>query len=209
LHNEDAMLIKLSSLLALTLSVTVPGCAVDAADPTPETSSKLGQHCVQDLETQAVSCFASFPEAISAATGGRITDAPADAHAAALDEAFAARVNALAAGSTDRRRDGRADVAPRTTLVVAVQYEDADWQGASYTYTSTFGCDTNKATVEHQVTVMPSGWNDEISSFRAFSGCVEVLYESGNFSGAQTQPAASWAYVGDAMNDQASTIRWF
>lgn len=36
-------------------------------------------HCVMDTRTGTESCFASFPQAIAAATGGQVTDVPFDA----------------------------------------------------------------------------------------------------------------------------------
>jgi hypothetical protein len=203
---------QISRLFAVS-AVFAAGCATDP-DPGAEATTTApnqaapatGPHCVVHVPTGQTSCFDSFTQAISAATNGRIADAPADARAALADDSFRTRINALA-DATPRTLD-RA-VRPRLTVVIAIQYEDAGFQGATLTSTADFGCDGNFGTIDFELAVMPSGWNDEISSFSAFSNCAEVLYENGGFGGAQTQLATELSYVGDALNDEASTIRWF
>jgi len=72
---------------------------------------------------------------------------------------------------------------------------------------STRRCDPS--TIDYQVAAIPDPWNDQISSFAAFSSCSEQLYEHANFVGSQTAIAVSMTGVGAAMNDRASSIRWF
>ena len=53
---------------------------------------------------------------------------------------------------------------------------------------------------------------DCISSFRPYGGCAVVLYENRDFWGAATNggwPSWDFPYVGDAMNDKASSIRFY
>lgn len=55
---------------------------------------------------------------------------------------------------------------------------------------------------------LPAGWNDRISSFRAYSTCQGVrLYEHSNTSGICGTYINDVTYVGDEMNDKASSAR--
>lgn len=207
------------SSLVLGISFAT-GCATDEFGGTnnaaleQESSTSPGSdqalsapHCVANLATQKLSCFETFTKAIAFATNDRIPDAPSDAKLAATDENFKARVNALAAIA--RRRGG---VVPAdTSVVIGIEYRDDNFQGPTLTEFNPFGfgCDGNFGTEDFESPSMPSGWNDQISSFIAFSNCAEILYEHDNFGGAQTQLATSLSSVGAAMNDRTSSIRWF
>jgi hypothetical protein len=134
------------------------------------------------------SCYATFSQAIAAATGGRVhlssTTRPQDVTQQMLN----------------------ASLAPATTNVFAIEYVDANWQGASLTYTTTAGgC---SSTTTYGVTSMPSGWNDVISSERDYDNCNDgVHWENSNYTGASVN-CYSCSYLGAAMNDQTSSIYW-
>ena len=57
-------------------------------------NANKNRHCVTDLSKRddPTTCYDTFTAAIAAATGGRITDAPADLRVAMNDERFLARV---------------------------------------------------------------------------------------------------------------------
>lgn len=204
---------KNSSLAFTFATLCFAGCAMDSGtsdDPTAGTaasgaSTPATPHCVQSVSSDKLSCFDSFTAAIAAATGQQITDAPADARVALSDPGFRARINALAAAP----RRGASVVQSLTTVVVGIEYRDDNFQGPTLTYTAPVGCDANLSTIDYQVTAIPDPWNDQISSFIAFSDCSEQLYEAANFGGSQTPIAQSLTGVGAAMNDRASSIRWF
>jgi hypothetical protein len=45
-----------------------------------------------------------------------------------------------------------------------------------------------------------------VSSFKGANNCQVKLFENINFTGNTVGPASSMTYVGDAMNDKASSI---
>lgn len=203
-----------SSLAFAFATLCFTGCAVESGttdDPTASTpasgaTAPAAPHCVQSVSSSQPSCFSSFTAAIAAATGQQITDAPADARAALSDPAFRARIDGLAAAPPPR---GSAVLQPLTSVVIGIHYLDDNFGGTTYTVIADAGCDGNLSTIDWQIAAIQDPWNDKISSFLAFSNCSEQLYEASNFGGAQTPIAQSMSAVGPAMNDRASSIRWF
>jgi len=129
------------------------------------------------------------------ATGGRLTNAPADPPAALSDKKFNARIEALAAGPT-----------PFATQVVGIFYKDQNFQGATLSITSGGNCTSTLDDTDFTVASMPSGWNDVISSFRCYANCYCKIYENINFGGASYGYFPSSTFVGSAMNDRTSSI---
>jgi hypothetical protein len=150
-------------------------------------------HCVLAAgDRQTMRCFASFPAAIAAATGGRVRSAPASPAAAIRDPAFTAAV----------------ETQPVTFAAVLVGIESADlnYGGASLSMTAPGRCDYS-LDVDYRFPSLPSGWNDRISSFRSYSNCAQQLFRGTSFTGgALTNIVSSMWYVGGAANDQASSV---
>lgn len=190
---------KLSSrilplLAALGLSI---GLSAPASAETGASSRSTGQeenHCVSGVESQSLECFSSFRAAIAAATGGRVQDAPTDAQAAALDDGFTAKLDGLSATS-----------AP--DVVIGIEYEHSGYRGSSLIASAPYGCD-DSADADWQYSSMPSGWNDRISSYRVYNNCLVDHWEHVNFVGSHTGLNGTRSYIGDAMNDRTSSIRW-
>lgn len=204
--------------LALVAVLAGAGCAIDPTEPdgaqarTELALVKPGtpRHCVQNVESGAPpSCFATFTEAFAHLSAGRIADAPVDPHAAFADAAFMARVAALPPPTAEQATN-LDPVYVNAGLPLATEFEDAGWGGSSMTLGSFHGCNGNGGpTPIAGLAVMPSGWNDEISSFQTFPRCWQILYADGGYRGRSTAKSQSMIYVGDAMNDQASTILFF
>jgi hypothetical protein len=165
-----------------------PEAATAGARPPADTP-----HCVLaagELETPR--CFATFPAAIAAATGGRITDAPESPAAAVHDPAFAAALES----------------APATlaAVVVGIEYADLNYGGASLSMTAPGRCDYS-LDADYRFPRMPSGWNDRISSFRSYSNCAQQLFRDTSFTGgALTNVVSAMSYVGSGANDRASSV---
>lgn len=199
----------------------ISGCALDApdgseaqdgsVDGTAETAgsdakpahsaadrpSPLSPHCVGRISSNEVSCYSTFREAVAFATGGAITDAP-EARAALADENFTRRIDALGAAP----RDG--------AMLLGTVFQDANFQGFSFTWLTGRACDGNASTPDFWVSSLsPLGWNDTISSFHSYSNCRMVLFEHDNFAGSQTPSAFDMSFVGSAMNDRASSVAWY
>jgi hypothetical protein len=203
-------MIKAFALPALSLAISLTtGCATDsdtADEATPTADTQDVSHCLTQIGSSDVTCYASFTELISAATGGRITDAPSDARVALADPAFHARVDAVA---KDR------SVSPRTGgPLIGIEFIDAGFSGGQLGITAPYGtgCDGNLATNDYSYTTFPTypdNWNDNVSSFESFAGCEQKLFENGGFGGASTPIEASMSYVGENMNDKASSILFY
>ena len=52
------------------------------------------------------------------------------------------------------------------------------------------------------------GWDNRISSFRSYSNCRTAIFANTNYGGSSYGYYTNSSYVGSAMNDQASSIRW-
>src|SRR5262245_7341966 len=115
----------ISALIAMPACLLV--ACVDPASEADLSASEGAQHCVVSPAGQ-VSCYGTFTEAISVATGGEIDDAPADPKVALADETFAARLNEIG------QRVREAGVAATGTkasftseVVIGISYKDANY----------------------------------------------------------------------------------
>jgi hypothetical protein len=202
------------------MSGTEPAAAAPPAASAPSAATASpAQHCVSGPSGEAT-CYATFTEAIAAATGGEIADAPADARLALADERFANRINAIALKRAADLQSGAlaAHITPASTVVIGISYLDANYGGNTWVWNQPYGCDGNPYTIDFEVynlNMSPYanyGFNDNISSFHSYSNCQTVLYEDWYWGGSATNggvPIADMSWVGAAMNDRASSIRWF
>lgn len=207
--------------LSGVLLAVITGCGVEPTgtssdkEPASGSSARSSRHCVV-APSGETTCFGTFTEAIAVATAGEITDAPADPKL--VDQpGFAARINAI--GERVKQSGPAASgVVPFSQVVIGIAYKDAHAEGDTWVFIQPFGCDSNKSTVDFSVENLNTSpytccdFNDNISSFLAFNNCLMVLYEDWFFGGAATNggtPIDGMGYVGDAMNDRASSIRWF
>lgn len=175
-----------------------------AADAAPAADDEF-KHCI--IEATAVSidqidirpasrvpqCFRTFSQAIEFATSGRVR-LPIDITPENVDEDVLNSGNPTLANGED------------ATVAVGIGYEHTGFNGASVTFTTDAGCTNNRVNVANE---MPSGWNDRISSARAFSGCNHSYhYEHTFLNGAVVDCGTSCANIGPALNDRTSSIRW-
>jgi hypothetical protein len=104
------------------------------------------------------------------------------------------------------------------STIVGQEYVDANYSGASLTLavgSNGFTCTDDISSewgdppnVDASVSSMPGGWNDKISSFRGYAGCWTKIFEHSGFGGASLGYQADTSYVGGAMNDKTSSIRF-
>ncbi|GAA1564837.1 hypothetical protein GCM10009678_54880 [Actinomadura kijaniata] len=186
-----------------TLATAMAGgglfATASAASATTAPADK--DHCVVNLATDRTQCYDTFPQAISAATGGQITDAPQSPAAAAASRSFEQRINAIG-------RQAASSAAPLATVTLSIEYDWNYYQttAGSLTITGTSGCDGD-GSVEWMKTSL-GGWNDRISSFKGYNGCQVRHYQHENFAGAYTSPVGenpSMMQHG-GLNNQASSI---
>jgi hypothetical protein len=94
-----------------------------------------------------------------------------------------------------------------STVVIGQVFEDANYGGSSYTFTASADCDTN-ADVDWELSSMPSGWNDRVSSFKSFGQCATKIWHDVSFAGTSYGFVVNSTYVGATLNDEASSIQW-
>jgi len=168
-------------------------------------AAPAGRHCVVSASTAApMVCYSSFTTAITNATGGRVTDAPSDAKTALDDEKLAKKLNDLPSAPA------RAPSAAASNIVISVEHTGEDFGGSTLTITGTHACDNFTSPVEFTMTSLPSGWNDDIESFRAFANCAGMHFlhigasgpfnDNGFFFSRTSFP--SW------LDDEVSSIAW-
>jgi hypothetical protein len=95
--------------------------------------------------------------------------------------------------------------------VIGIEYEHRNYGGASLNVTvapNGFTCTTTTSDVDASLSSMPSGWNDRVSSYRTYANCWAKHYQHSNFGGSSVGYAGSRTYIGDALNDRTSSIRW-
>lgn len=155
------------------------------------TPGSTGRVCWGDYSSGVTSCFDSTTQmldAIRAATGHDLVY-PANTQASA--------------SSTPAPTGPTGKVSPQAAYALATIYDDRNYGGGSYTFT-----DTHSTTCKdyfYNYNTMPSGWDNRVSSFKSFGGCKTRLSENTNQGGASVGPLVNSSYVGDTLNDRASS----
>jgi hypothetical protein len=149
----------------------------------------------------AARCFPTFAEAVQAATGltGGIDPnlKPGDLTDELLDSLAAAAATTGSAAPT----------APAATRIIGVDYSGSNYSGSTHTWyvNNSVGCTTG---ISYYYSSPPSGWNDRVSSYRAYAGCVAAYhFEHANFQGAVLR--CNWCSGFGAMDNRASSWLWF
>ncbi len=93
-----------------------------------------------------------------------------------------------------------------TTYTLATLYTASGYGGSTLTLQASTPCDTN-SDVDHSWSSLPSAFNDTVSSFAGASNCQVKLFENVSYGGSSVGPATSMSYVGDTMNDKASSVQ--
>jgi hypothetical protein len=92
---------------------------------------------------------------------------------------------------------------PATTFVLSIDYKDANFSGASLTWTQSSNCGN------FQAASMPSGWNDVVSSLVTSAGCANTLYQNVNFGGMTVSISRNTSRSGlGSFNDLTSSQKW-
>jgi hypothetical protein len=175
----------LAAAVPLVLALAGPAAAVPPAT--------AAGHCALVAGSTTARCFSTYRAAVAYGTGGRVTDAPLSARAAALDPSFARAMSAL-------------PTATLASTLLGTEYANANFSGASLSLFGGGRCD-DSSDADFRFPSLPTGWNDRISSFRSFSNCAQQLFRNTSFGGgALTIIISSLAFVGSAANDQASSL---
>jgi hypothetical protein len=177
--------------LAWTIAVITLGAVANLGTPT--TASAVAQrHCVAQPTVgtaPTMTCFATFAQAISVASGGRVVlgqETPVG-----LLSTAAQTTNALSVAM------------PLTTVIIGIDYTGTSYSGSSLTWYQSAGCGS------YFTSSMPTGWNDVISSVANYSGCGSSLYQNINYGGTKSSVGvdAAASTLG-SFNAQASSQKW-
>lgn len=176
--------------------VAVALSAIVVASPT--SGAKSEEHCVVFLEpmesgqeaseASVPTCFTTFSDAILLATSGTVQ----------LPEA--ARGDML----TDQLL--QANATESSAVVVGIDWAEPYYGGSSYVFSTTAwnsGCAGNHAYASY---VMPSGWDNRVSSARGYSSCNGVHYENTFYNGTirYCGPCSTMGL----MDNQTSSVIW-
>ena len=175
------MLVTLPALLLFTApAIALAGTAA------------AGQACIAQAPPAgstampAVTCYPTFAQSISAATSGRVS-LPATA----------------APGSVTPDQINAGPATPSTTYVISIDFQNSNFGGSSLTWYESSKCGS------FQISQMPSGWNDVVSSVEAFSGCANTLYQNNNFGTPTFNIARNGSASGlGSFNDKTSSQKW-
>lgn len=178
-------------------------------------NAKKNRHCVTDLSKSDTppTCYDTFTAAIAAATGGQITDAPADSRAAMNDQRLMARMNATGgkkglAASGDKKSPAITPTAHVSGHIGTIFYDD-QFGGSSNNYIGSHGCDDdlheNPFDAEFRKAYVGDDWNDDFESIRGFNNCWMRVWEHRDFGGVSTQWAPELSDLG-VLNDEGSAL---
>ncbi|MCK1797062.1 hypothetical protein MTQ01_13750 [Streptomyces sp. XM4193] len=170
-----------------------PAGAVTTADASPRTSDA---HCVQDLGSGGLECYATFTDAVDAATGGRISDAPAGVEAAEGDARLHGRTAELAR-DRDAIRAGE--------VIQGTFFDETNYGGGSLTVRGEAPCKKD-GWVDWQLT-LDDEWKDRISSVQPWAECWIWLYPEPDLGGERDGPfKENTPDIGSFMNDRTQSI---
>lgn len=196
-------------VLTLALGLTLPGLALV---PVAASAHADGDNCVIQVSktssaASSAKCFVTFTEAVRYASGGAISNAPANAAEAAKNPAF---TNQLSNSNKKSASPSRSAAAPQ--IIIGIEYDDANYgPGSSLTFFGTATCTGPTTDVDYEVD-LPSNWWDRISSFQTFNVCWAKHYYLQAYGGASTsyQPSQTTMPIvgGINFNNNARSIRW-
>lgn len=179
LVGSTLLLFAMAGIVSAAASAGADGNCVVKIDPV-----QPGQQSSQVSQPQ---CFATFAQAIAAATGGTVHLSPT--------------------AQPSQLTQGMLSAAPDTSTVIGIDYVNSSFGGNSLTWTvGNGGCAVG---VHFEASSMPSGWNDVVSSAKSFANCnTYTHFENSGFTGAELNCGPSCATMG-AMNDKTSSEKWF
>ncbi|HEV7649742.1 MAG TPA: hypothetical protein VGP26_16470 [Actinophytocola sp.] len=192
----------LATAALATMGVTALSTASTAAATEQAPAAQKARNCVVDVSNGTTACYANFTKALAAATGGKVTDAPADASTAVQDPRLAARLNA-----TPSKKNTSMVNRAAGDIVIGIEYEDSDFEDSSLIYSAAWSCTGPTDNVDWQAASLPSGWNDQIGSYHGYANCWTRHFEHINFAGVSTAYDGGQADMG-WMDDEASSIQW-
>lgn len=169
--------------LAIVGSAVMAGPARAAAPD--RTTADGGEHCALVLpDTEVLRCFASHEDA----------------------RRFAVEVGAIE--GHDQRASAANQLPPRLTLL-SVEYASAFYLGDSlWVYGEDGPCTPVTTDLDYELSSMPAGWNNRITSFLSSSNCQTRHYDYVNFGGIYVGYSPSQLALGNGLDNDTSSLRW-
>ena len=205
--------------LAVAAAALATTGAASGASPTAQT----GDVCTVSADTGEQQCFDTFSEALESITGEQVADPGVDAgdrtaiarvveaHDARAHAAYLNRVAATAprlaasASLATASTPASASLSASSNLVLGAVWKNKNWTGGSKVLYAANGSGCYGTTYGFPHT-SSFGMNDTISSVTAYYNCATTLYKDANYKGTNRTYQVDTAYVGDTMNDEASSI---
>jgi len=181
---------RFSYLAAVGAMLLTASSGVITSGASAATTTAPGEHCGVMAETGALACFTTIDQVEDWAAVTATSPSPTPSKGIA----------ALAAGASGSYLQG-------------IFYEKNNKTGDTLSIYGDGACDSSSDWDYAVPKFSAFGWNDEISSFQGYSNCQIKLFENANYNsataGATYGPVTSTNYVGDAMNDKASSARFY
>jgi len=199
--------VAVAALAAATVTTTG---AASGSTPTAQT----GDVCTVAAGTGAEQCFDTLSEAIESITGVPVTDPAVDAgDHAAIDQAIedgnakvqADKVRRLTLQASSTATSSLAATSSASNLLGAV-WKDKNWSGSAKLLYAANGSGCYGGVTYGFPHTSDFGMNDTISSLTTYLNCATTLYKDANYKGTSKTYQVDTSYVGDTMNDEASSI---
>lgn len=191
---------RAGALTAASAVLAAAGSAAPAQAAAPSGAPTAGQqHCIAAIGGGPQRCFATYTEAIDAASGGQVSDAPASGQRAARDRGLTRELRQLAAAQAELP-----DIPPGN-VIQGTFFEHVQYGGATLTIYGSGPCPTNgKVDYSYDLT---DWWKDRISSVQPWANCWLWLYPEPDLGGDRDGPfKENTPDIGPFMNDRTESI---
>lgn len=190
--NKDKILFIFVGCVLLEFSLT-------AANFDDETNKP--QHCYSLLspvsnnsdENSGIiesACLDTFAQALSSATKGRVVLDPSIRPEDITDDMLESMENPNMPGAQ---------------VVIGIDFDYTNYGGSSYIWVvNQSGCSPS---MYYQVPSMPSGWNDRVSSAKAYSNCSFYHYRDTNYNGPYVVCDSNCSTMG-SLDNATSSEKW-
>mgnify|MGYP000920186108 CR=1 FL=1 len=143
-------------LLVFGLAATQPGTVVSQQQHCYSVLAPVDTKSSDSSKVLESACFNSFSESIKAATKGRANLDPSVRPPDVTDE----MLNSVG---------DKSSTSTTAQIVIGIDFDNTNYGGSTYTWVvTTSGCTD---TVFYSVSSMPAGWDNRVSSAKAYSNC--------------------------------------
>jgi len=178
-------------VLAIFLIAATPGAESNRQNHCYSLLSPINENSGDFSQVLESKCFDSFSESIRAATKGRVQ----------LDHTIQpeAVTEYMLNGGAEK---DLADV----QVVIGIDWDYTNFAGSSYTWVvSNNGCSSS---IQYSISSMPAGWDNRVSSARAYSNCNYYYhYQNTNYGGSSVVCNTECSTMG-SLDNATSSEKW-